>query len=638
MYVNLFYLFSFTFVVTLLTTMATADSKVESVDSTKEECKDSKETENIEATDACKDEKSETFPVSDNPFDYVNKIQTNEQFKLHISNIPRYVGYGAFKKKMSSLGLNTSKIKLLGKGNDSYAFLVFKSEEEMEAGFKILDNLAWKSCNLQVKRGKPSADPFVLRNQKRKNESESGKEGKKAKLTKSADEIYDRLVELKKMPDGPERQAELSRMLCESTEPLSGIEYPEQLKQKSEEIKKTIRRLLSLSGDEFCEIKASPDINGYRNKVEFTISYGLDDKPTVGFRLGSYRNGSCYVVRPTIDQCKIVPLRLCKLAEAFEDFIRSSPERMQPFNQVTHAGNYRFLTARTNLKGEILAIISVFLGNVKDCPEKLAKEHEAIVAYFNEEKRKELGLAGLMWQGLNRGSDSKNFGEEDQNSAQVIFGETSIIEEICGLKFKISPQSFFQINSKCTEILYNTVRDFAFEGLSDGKKPDVILDLCCGTGTIGMVLLGPNPSEDAPKVVGVEICEEAIEDAKQNVALNNLPASKISYVCGKIEQTLYHTLGSNASLKGDDASAVAVLDPPRAGVSTSVIATIRKCSAIKRLVYVSCSASSAYGNFEDLIREPSRRLQGDAFVLKKAVPIDLFPHTPHCELVLLFER
>lgn len=189
------------------------------------------------------------------------------------------------------------------------------------------------------------------------------------------------------------------------------------------------------------------------------------------------------------------------------------------------------------------------------------------------------------------------------------------------MKFRISPNAFFQVNTEAAEVLYKKVAEW-----SNVTSDTTVLDICCGTGTIGLSL-----AKSAAKISGVDLSKEAIEDAKVNASLNDI--SNVEYRSGKAEDWISWIC---RIVRTDDV--VAILDPPRGGLGSSVIQAIRKCRSVKRLVYVSCNPAGAVQNFVDLVRPPSKRLKGPRFFPVKAVPIDLFPYTNHCELVVLFEQ
>lgn len=240
------------------------------------------------------------------------------------------------------------------------------------------------------------------------------------------------------------------------------------------------------------------------------------------------------------------------------------------------------------------------------------------------------------------------------------------------MSFNVSPGAFFQVNSGAADVLYRLVRDLALRGASGfpGALPSVsgascdpdasnlaVLDVCCGTGTIGIIC-----SQRAARVIGVELSEDAIADAVANARLNEV--SNAVFVCAKAEDTMSRLLALAqeppaaalpAKLSDDPASAspqtstavgithvVAILDPPRGGVHMDVVRALRTCKLIKRIVYVSCNPTGSF--IDDATRfcapqeDRSSFARGPAFHIVGSIPCDLFPHTPHTELVTLFER
>jgi tRNA (uracil-5-)-methyltransferase len=136
-------------------------------------------------------------------------------------------------------------------------------------------------------------------------------------------------------------------------------------------------------------------------------------------------------------------------------------------------------------------------------------------------------------------------------------------------------------------------------------------------------------------VIGVEMNQQAVEDARANAEENGI--DDVEFVCGRAEDVLQKQLEECGPGSGE---VIGVVDPPRAGLHPRVVQCIRKCSHIQKLVYVSCNPEghTTLGNFVDLCRRPSLRVKGTPFSPVMAVPVDLFPHTPHCELVILFQR
>ena len=204
---------------------------------------------------------------------------------------------------------------------------------------------------------------------------------------------------------------------------------------------------------------------------------------------------------------------------------------------------------------------------------------------------------------------------------ELLSGTPAIQEVLLGRKFSISPQAFFQVNTQAAEILYKMAGDIA--NLNDKST---LVDVCCGTGTIGLCL-----ADKVKNVVGVDIVADAIRDAQRNAELNGV--TNCAYFTGKAEDILQNILRDI-----DNKDIVAIVDPPRAGLHQKALRAIRSTLAIRRLVYISCDAKNAMKNFVDLSRPPSKTALGDPFLPVKIIPVDLFPHSKGFELVILFER
>lgn len=202
-----------------------------------------------------------------------------------------------------------------------------------------------------------------------------------------------------------------------------------------------------------------------------------------------------------------------------------------------------------------------------------------------------------------------------------------------GFKFRISADAFFQVNQVAAEVLYSAVRDLCVPQHSVQEKRTkvgTLLDVCCGTGAIGTTT---SPRVD--RVIGIELVEQAVEDAKHNAALNDVP--NCEFIPGKAEVVLPGLM----SQFGSRGPVAAVVNPSRAGLHHKVVRALRNQPDIRRLVFVSCKPDGeAMRNFRELCCAPDRqkKLIGEAFSPSLALPVDMFPHTAHCELVLLFER
>ncbi|CAJ1390902.1 unnamed protein product [Effrenium voratum] len=203
---------------------------------------------------------------------------------------------------------------------------------------------------------------------------------------------------------------------------------------------------------------------------------------------------------------------------------------------------------------------------------------------------------------------------------ELIHGQKQLRMRLLGLDFDIGPLSFYQANSRTCELLYGR----ALEWLRP-ENEIAMLDVCCGVGTIGLCA-----SRRCKKVVGIELVPEAVESAKANAALNKVDNTE--WVVGRAEEVLPKLLQE----LDPELEVCAVVDPPRAGLHTTVLRALRSCSQLSRMVYVSCNPDSLV---EDIIKLtlPSESDE-DPFVPLRAVAVDMFPHTLHCEMILLLER
>lgn len=448
-----------------------------------------------------------------------------------------------------------------------------------------------------------------------------------------ANPAHDPLVKKRKQENGDERSNNKKpRTVAEGSEPLGHLSYDEQLaikQKKIEDILKQFKKDLKkandfqrrsardASDDLICELRpiiGSPVTKGYRNKCEFSIGKTIDGEVMVGNRLSSYASG-CTSVASVVD-LKMPTEQMKLAAKLLRDFVVKSG--LEPFNAETYKGAFRNLTIRQNRKGDgLMMIIGIHPQEMKD--EEKEKLQKDIVSFFTEGEGGALNVTSMYYEEI-----QKRQAGQSGNYIKHIYGDTHINETLLGLKFRISPNSFFQANSFAAEKLYELAID-----LADVKKDSTVLDICCGTGTIGLCF-----AKYCKQVYGMEIIPEAIDDANENAKENKI--TNANFAAGNADDLIF-SMVRQANI-GKDESIVAIVDPPRAGLQTKSITQLRNSTKIKRLVYISCSPAQVLKNFVDLCKNCSKTMKGDPFVPKVAVPVDMFPHTPHCELVVLFER
>lgn len=216
-----------------------------------------------------------------------------------------------------------------------------------------------------------------------------------------------------------------------------------------------------------------------------------------------------------------------------------------------------------------------------------------------------------------------------------LFGLLRLEETLLGLKFQLSPTAFFQVNTGGAEVLYAKVRALATACVGAETDKITVFDVCCGTGTIGLCVAAGLPSA---RIIGIDIVKEAVDDANANASRSGLKNAQ--FFAGKAEDILPRVLKtSTQELKSDpQRKFVAIVDPPRAGLHSRVVKAIRDSEFIDSLIYVSCNQKSLVNDASGLCRAPSSNMPGREFEPVSAIPVDLFPHTPHCELILYFER
>ncbi|XP_030647425.1 tRNA (uracil-5-)-methyltransferase homolog A [Chanos chanos] len=553
-----------------------------------------------------------------NMYRYIkDDLFTSEIYKVEIQNLPKYIGFNDLKKFLNKHSLNPHKIKLMGK--QSFAFVTFKNQEERDKAMKAVHGMQWKGRVLSVRLAKPKADPIL----KKRKQEESAAEGGQPACKKPAGG----------QDEEEEDEEPLSIQIANAVTPLWNVPYEEQLRRKEQEVEGVLQRLAREIGNnnkamlpwlfiqkEKCNkmccpleaIRPSPVQTEYRNKCEFVIGMGADgEDKTVGFRLGKYKGGSCAVVSPgdTIH----VPAQAKRVVQDFQQYIRTTPYSV--YSPETYDGHWRQLTVRTSRTNQIMAI--VFFNPQKLPEEEIETLKGSLKQYFTVGAGKDSGVTSLYFLRIGQRTSPNT----EDLPCELVAGDEWIHEELLGLKFRISAHSFFQTNTLAAEVLYSAVGEWA-----QLDQDSTVLDVCCGTGTIGISL-----AKRVKKVIGVELCQAAVEDAKVNAEANGL--TNVEFHCGKAEDIFPTLLNAVVST-----NLTAIVDPPRAGLHSKVILAIRRAENLKRLVYVACNAKAAMNNFTDLCRAPSNRVRGAPFRPVKAMAVDLFPQTMHCEAILLFER
>ncbi|CAO3608776.1 unnamed protein product [Cunninghamella echinulata] len=424
--------------------------------------------------------------------------------------------------------------------------------------------------------------------------------------------------------------------LAAQVTPLYKLPYEQQLKKKK---RVGVKQLLQLK-DKIAEIKdvsnkgrkqinwayqsglpcevldiiESPEVNGYRTKCEFTIGKNLDGEPTVGFLLGLFREGVVSVLNPS--ELLNVSDIAKKLAKSMEEYVRQS--KYPVYDRQEKEGVWRTFMTKTQRTGDIMVVVQVKSEGLSE--EELQEMKKDLLEYWTitMKERENINITTLIfqvWNGVSNGLTEK--GEDE-----VLYGDGYVYEELLGCRFRISSNAFFQVNTPACELLYSKCAEWCN---IDKNKKTTLLDLCCGTGTIGIV-----NAHAVDRVIGIEMVPEAIVDAKANAERNGI--KNVTYYANKVEDRL------DVLSHEKNEEVIAVLDPPRNGVHASVIRAVREAKHIDKVIYISCDAKQALPNFIALCRPESLRFKGRPFKPVRAVSVDLFPHSEPSELMIEFER
>ena len=364
------------------------------------------------------------------------------------------------------------------------------------------------------------------------------------------------------------------------------MDYSVQLQTKQRRVEETIKRIGKI--DTIIHPTLGMDNPyEYRNKAQFPVGM-MKGKAIMGF----YEKGSHQIV--DTPYCHIQHPINVDIANAVKEYITQCG--VSVYDEKTGKGLIRHVVTKVGYTtGEIMVVL---ITNGRNLPH----QQELIELLKNNVK----GIKSII-QNVNERNTNVIFGRE----TITIYGSDKIVDYIGDLKFNISAQSFFQVNPIQTKVLYDKALEYA--GL---KGEETVFDIYCGIGTISLFL-----AKKAKKVFGVEVVEEAIKDAKENAALNNL--TNTEFYVGEAESVVPKLYD-----KGIRAEVV-VVDPPRKGCEEIVLDTIANMNP-ERIVYVSCNPATLARDLAYLEEKGYRTVE--------VQPVDMFPHTAHVEVVTLIER
>ena len=412
------------------------------------------------------------------------------------------------------------------------------------------------------------------------------------------------------------------------------LPYEEQLKFKQQQVFDQLTRIGKIELPEFRPILGSVKTQEYRNKLDFGCANkrwltseqlkslppapsegkGAKDTPAIGFHItGAFD--------------KILPIEKCWLMDDLHNQIRNEvrdyaiEHGLSFFDLRQQVGLLRDVIIRNSASGEWMVIIQVHIDHLPVTSDHTEEQEKQMVNHqwtmvnqlLQHIADKFPQITSLMYLDNQKCNDT--IGDQD---ILVFKGEDHIYELMEDLKFKVGPKSFYQTNTEQAYHLYSVAREFAFSDIqhqTSGTKP-LVYDLYTGTGTIANFV-----AKNAQKVIGIEYVPEAIEDAKINSEINGI--TNTLFFAGDMKDIL-----TDDFIQKHGRPDIIITDPPRAGMHPDVVKTILN-AAPKRIVYVSCNPATQARDLQ---------LLDVQYKVCEVQPVDMFPHTPHVENVVLLKK
>lgn len=367
------------------------------------------------------------------------------------------------------------------------------------------------------------------------------------------------------------------------------LDYDKQLYYKRKQVVDCLRHIGKIENVNVAKAIGSKDRFFYRNKMEFSFNALDDDK----FALGLHRRG-CFDEIFDVRECLLESETSNEIIHWLREFV--SANDIPVYNVTDHTGFIRFAVIRqAKNTGEIMLNIVTTDGAIPD------------VENLVEAARDKFSQIKTIVQNINDKKSNIAKGEKEN----ILYGSGFIEEQILGYSFRIYANSFFQTNTKQAEVLYSK----AFDLLAP-EKSDRLLDMYCGTGTIGMCASGY-----VADVMGIDSEPSAIRAAEENAEINGV--ENIHFLAGSAEDIL------NKKSEIFGGLTCAIVDPPRAGLHPKALRSLMDLD-LSRIIYISCNPAT--------FSRDAAKLIGSGYKISQVVPVDMFPHTMHIELVAGFHR
>ena len=371
---------------------------------------------------------------------------------------------------------------------------------------------------------------------------------------------------------------------------LRHLDYAAELRAKQESVLDAFRRIGGLEVP-VLDILPSPEVDRYRNKVQFPVGVDKSGAPCIGFFAGrTHRIVPC-------PDCKLQPSVLNEIGNALCAFF--AQQGIRPYDEQSGKGLVRHIFLRRGAhSGQIMVCLV--------CTRAKLPHAEQLCTVLREQ----FPAISTILLNVNAKNTNVILGSENH----ILYGPGYIEDTLCGVPVRLGPLSFYQVNTLAAERLYGVAAQYA-----QLTPDDTLLDLYCGMGTIGLSMAG-----QCRELIGVEIVPEAIESAKANAArMGEAVAAKSRFFCADAGQAA--TQLAAEGLHPD----IVMLDPPRKGCDEATLSAVVRM-APRRVVYVSCNPATA--------ARDAAWLEQNGYHAEKVQPVDLFPRTKHVETVVLLSK
>ncbi len=375
---------------------------------------------------------------------------------------------------------------------------------------------------------------------------------------------------------------------------FQNIDYPRQLVNKKKYIQELFKEF---SVENISDVVPSVDLWYYRNKMEFIIGEENGNRIVAGLR----QKGKFYKV-VDLSECRISFINTGEILNIFKKWLTT--HNLSAYNFFTHKGKVKYLTVKHSKTKDKIMLNLILTGTKYQIENNEQKYIDDFIKLY-----KELPNIASIYVSINNAISDNAVPEEMLH----FYGDKFIIENVNDVKYRIYPNIFFQTNTKTCEILYKLL----LEEIEEGN----VLDLYCGSGGIALQVA---KHKSVDKVIGIDNLKENISVAQENLKENRLNEDKIEFVCDNAE-TFVQKLWKSKFVSN---LSNIVVDPPRPGLSKKVKSILVDIPANK-IIYVSCNPKTLYEDLKTFVK---------FYKIKKIIPIDMFPHTPHIEVLCVLEH